>query len=145
MHRCISDAATTNTGTADPERALTVQAHEDRVTGIAWHPLASGVHGEDEGASDRPAFMTASSDTSARVWSRGGKLLQTFSGHLDRQAKCAFHPCGGHAATTSFDKTWRLWDIEVGEEILLQEGHRFARFKTRRNLWLTRPARILIN
>ena len=25
MHRCISDAATTNTGTADPERALTVQ------------------------------------------------------------------------------------------------------------------------
>ncbi|GKF88936.1 U4/U6 small nuclear ribonucleoprotein PRP4-like protein, partial [Tanacetum coccineum] len=25
--------------------------------------------------------------------------------------------------TTSFDKTWRLWDTETGEELLYQEGH----------------------
>lgn len=106
------------------ERAVTVAAHADRVTGLAWHPHAPGAAADDgAGAADRPAFMTASSDATARVWGRGGRLLRTFAGHLDRQAKCAFHPAGTHAATTSFDKTWRLWDVEVGEEVLLQEGH----------------------
>ncbi|OMO98389.1 hypothetical protein COLO4_13929 [Corchorus olitorius] len=43
--------------------------------------------------------------------------------HLDRLARIAFHPSGEYLATTSFDKTWRLWDIHTGAELLLQEGH----------------------
>ena len=35
----------------------------------------------------------------------------------------AFHPCGDYVATASFDKTWRLWSVETGEELLCQEGH----------------------
>ena len=33
------------------------------------------------------------------------------------------HPFGRHVATTSFDHTWRLWDVETGAELLLQDGH----------------------
>ena len=34
-----------------------------------------------------------------------------------------FHPMGRHAGTASYDSTWRLWDLESGAELLLQEGH----------------------
>lgn len=37
--------------------------------------------------------------------------------------RIAFHPSGRFLGTASFDKTWRLWDIETGQELLLQEGH----------------------
>ena len=30
---------------------------------------------------------------------------------------------GRHAGTASYDSTWRLWDLESGAELLLQEGH----------------------
>ncbi|KAL4347230.1 hypothetical protein GQ457_17G020740 [Hibiscus cannabinus] len=52
-----------------------------------------------------------------------GSLLKTFEGHLDRLARIAFHPLGKYLGTTSFDKTWRLWDIDSGLELLLQECH----------------------
>lgn len=35
-----------------------------------------------------------------------------------------FHPSGNYMASTSFDKTWKLWDINRPEEELIQqEGH----------------------
>ncbi|KAE9463595.1 hypothetical protein C3L33_04503, partial [Rhododendron williamsianum] len=57
----------------------------------------------------------------ARLWNTEGSLLNTFEGHLDRLARIAFHPSGKYLGTTSYDKTWRLWDIDTGEELLLQE------------------------
>ena len=49
-------------------------------------------------------------------------------GHAARLCSVAFHPTGRFVATTSFDHTWRLWDIETssmaeGKELLLQDGH----------------------
>jgi len=35
----------------------------------------------------------------------------------------AFHPGGDYVATASFDRTWRLWSVETGDELLCQEGH----------------------
>ena len=46
--------------------------------------------------------------------------MRTFSGHLDRLARIAFHPSGRYLGTASFDKTWRLWHLETGVELLLQ-------------------------
>jgi U4/U6 small nuclear ribonucleoprotein PRP4 len=45
------------------------------------------------------------------------------TGHEARLCKTAFHPAGKHVATTSFDHTWRLWDVATGQESLLQDGH----------------------
>lgn len=42
---------------------------------------------------------------------------------MERLARVAFHPAGAYLGTASFDKTWRLWDINTGTELLLQEGH----------------------
>ncbi len=38
-------------------------------------------------------------------------------------SKVAFHPSGSWFASTGYDKTWRLWDVETRTELLLQEGH----------------------
>jgi U4/U6 small nuclear ribonucleoprotein PRP4 len=35
----------------------------------------------------------------------------------------AYHPSGRYLGSASFDTTWRLWDVERGNELLLQEGH----------------------
>ncbi|EPS70708.1 hypothetical protein M569_04053 [Genlisea aurea] len=56
----------------------------------------------------------------AKLWNAQGTALRTFKGHLDR---LSFHPMGNFLGTASFDRTWRLWDVETGQELLLQEGH----------------------
>ncbi|TFJ86695.1 hypothetical protein NSK_001783 [Nannochloropsis salina CCMP1776] len=52
-----------------------------------------------------------------------GRTLQSYTGHAARLSACAFHPCGRYLGTTSWDYTWRLWDVESGQELLLQDGH----------------------
>ena len=50
--------------------------------------------------------------------------LATLRGHQARLCRVAFHPSGRYVATTSFDHTWRLWDVETGgTQLLLQDGH----------------------
>ncbi|KAJ3367609.1 U4/U6 small nuclear ribonucleoprotein Prp4 [Kappamyces sp. JEL0680] len=49
--------------------------------------------------------------------------IGTLDGHDMRVARLAFHPSGRFVGTASFDTTWRLWDIETCQELLLQEGH----------------------
>lgn len=44
-------------------------------------------------------------------------------GHEDRVCRVAFHPSGDYVASASFDTTWRLWDVNTSQELLLQEGH----------------------
>jgi U4/U6 small nuclear ribonucleoprotein PRP4 len=34
-----------------------------------------------------------------------------------------FHPSGRYLGSASYDGTWRLWDVEKSQELLLQEGH----------------------
>lgn len=45
---------------------LSIAAHDDRITGIAWHP-----HADD---TDAVAFATASADRTARLWNSKGLL-----------------------------------------------------------------------
>lgn len=54
---------------------------------------------------------------------RSEKPLRTMKGHAGRVCRVAYHAAGRHAASASFDETWRLWDVETGKELLLQEGH----------------------
>ena len=54
--------------------------------------------------------------------------LATLKGHTDRCSRLAFHPSGSWLASTSFDKTFRLWDVVTQKEILAQPGHAEATY-----------------
>jgi U4/U6 small nuclear ribonucleoprotein PRP4 len=108
-------------------------AHEDRIMNIAIQPSQTeNVHAT--------MIATASIDLTAKLWSirmsndvmtddgvQSGFCIEEFAhlkGHEARLCNIAFHPMGAYVATTSFDHTWRLWDIESGgAELLLQDGH----------------------
>ena len=122
-------------------------AHEDRIMGIA---VNNGPLGE-ENESDSAIIATASIDLTAKLWkiqkkdavmSDEGAMdtnapddndgsndvlaieeMAHLKGHAARLCSVAFHPQGDYVGTTSFDHTWRLWDVETGSEVLLQDGH----------------------
>ena len=99
-------------------KALTVRAHDERCTGIATHPESGAGR-----SSEVVSVVTASADSTAKLWGAEGKLLHALEGHTDRLARVEFYPDGSKVGTCSFDKTWRLWDVETGAHILEQEGH----------------------
>lgn len=101
------------------EVKTSIQAHEDRLTCVVWHPSFDPSSEE----SSTVHLATGSVDCTARLWSRGGARLGTLEGHTDRLARIAMHPMGAHLGTCSFDRTWRLWDLEKCVSILEQEGH----------------------
>ena len=54
--------------------------------------------------------------------------LAVLKGHADRCCRLAWHPTGQYVASTSYDKTWRLWDIETQQQLLKQEGQTKATY-----------------
>lgn len=74
----------------------------------------SAAQGGNEGAA--PASRPAVTHTPV-VENPVGSL----KGHVSRLSDVAWHPSGRLLATTSFDSTWRLWDVETQQELLLQE------------------------
>ncbi|POM61736.1 U4/U6 small nuclear ribonucleoprotein Prp4, partial [Phytophthora palmivora] len=98
------------------------RGHEDRVTGVAWHP--NNVFSEMTDGADSVCLCSGSADGTARLWSAArNEPLAVLQGHKARLGKVAFHPLGNYVGTTSFDHTWRLWDVATAQELLLQEGH----------------------
>ena len=89
---------------------------------VAFHPNA-GTGLSENG----PNIATGSADSSVRVWSLNPELEFQQSivlGKHEERVNCvAYHPLGHYLATSSDDKTWRLWNIELKKELLLQEGH----------------------
>jgi U4/U6 small nuclear ribonucleoprotein PRP4 len=121
-------------------------AHEDRIMGVAIQPILE--EDDNHTISNSTILATCSIDLTAKLWKvtlqdmmeeleeekdkpqarANNNIFQIeetahLKGHARRLCKVAFHPQGNHVATTSFDHTWRLWDIEMGKEILLQDGH----------------------
>ncbi|ETL92067.1 hypothetical protein L917_09532, partial [Phytophthora nicotianae] len=98
------------------------RGHEDRVTGVAWHPTSA--FSEMTDGADSVCLCSGSADGTARLWSAArNESLAVLQGHKARLGKVAFHPLGNYLGTTSFDHTWRLWDVATAQELLLQEGH----------------------
>lgn len=51
------------------------------------------------------------------------ELLQKLKGHEGVVTRCEFHPCRTLIGTCGQDYSWRLWDVETSQELLLQDGH----------------------
>ena len=120
------------------------QCHEDRIMGVAVQ--ASHVTAAD---SSLAMIASASLDKTAKLWkvhvaeetSNNDDSMDTdqpteeassmltiteahhLVGHEARLCRTAFHPLKQHVATTSFDHTWRFWDVTTGQSLLLQDGH----------------------
>ena len=115
--------------------------HEDRIMGLA---MQTGVPDDND---ESALICTTSIDLTAKLWkARKNDVVMAdvdneeeeeaetskwtiteqahLKGHAARLCRTAFHPMKRHVATTSFDHTWRLWDIETNQEcLLLQDGH----------------------
>ncbi|EEQ36652.1 hypothetical protein CLUG_00775 [Clavispora lusitaniae ATCC 42720] len=89
--------------------------HTEKAT-LAWSP------------SESTTLASAGAEGTLNIWRvDDGSLTNTYrrdNAHSGRIARTEFHPSGKYLATTSFDLTWKLWDVLRPEkEILEQEGH----------------------
>jgi WD40 repeat protein len=58
-------------------------------------------------------IVTASSDSTARVWTSEGKAISTLSGHRGDVLSAEFSPDGNFIVTSGADSTVRVWDVET--------------------------------
>jgi U4/U6 small nuclear ribonucleoprotein PRP4 len=130
----------------EAELLATLRGHTERIVGLAWTPSSS--LGITEQQRNQILLDSASADGTAKLWdlsssssssdpmdkgmsssssktflSQNSSCMSTLSGHSARLSSIAFHPSGRFVGTTSYDKTWKLWDVETSSSILTQEGH----------------------
>jgi U4/U6 small nuclear ribonucleoprotein PRP4 len=91
---------------------ISFKAHEERITGLATNPNPNFVN------TSGPAIATGSADKTSRLWTSKGLLLETLCEHEDRLCRVAFHPSGRFLGTTSYDQTWRLWDLGKSASVI---------------------------
>jgi len=131
--------------------ATTAAAHDDRIMGIAMNCRSNTTTTK----SPPSLVATTSLDGTAKLWNlrarRTGSAETTgdvdgknnnnssylvvdiepvhcFVGHARRTCRAAFHPTSEYVGTTSYDHTWRLWSVETGQNLLLQDGHADATY-----------------
>ena len=64
---------------------------------------------------DGARILTASADTTAKLWdAASGKLIGSFD-HQDEVFQAAFSPDGARILTASADKTAKLWEAASGK------------------------------
>lgn len=62
---------------------------------------------------DNTLLVSASNDSTLKVWSVQGKLLQTLASHGNAITSSAFHPSGQLIASSSRDKSIKLWQRDT--------------------------------
>lgn len=97
--------------------------HTEKVSALDWDLFNNNrliVTGGNEGTIN---FWTAS-DTNDTEPQKMAPSATIKDAHQHRISKTLFHPTGKYVVSTSFDQTWKLWDIENSQEALVQqEGH----------------------
>ena len=87
-----------------------LRGHTKPVTSVQFSP-------------DGAFVVTASRDTSARIWdTKTGKLLHTLHGHYGLVTDASFSPDGQWVATAG-PGTAELWAADSGTPIFLLRGH----------------------
>ncbi|KAI8854707.1 WD40-repeat-containing domain protein [Chytridium lagenaria] len=101
------------------EHLITLKGHSGRASGLAFHPGSTLTQ-----SPNAVNLATSALDGKINLHSFTSDVpIATLEGHLLRVPKLAFHPSGKFLGSASYDHTWRLWDLETEQELLLQEGH----------------------
>jgi WD40 repeat protein len=106
-----------------------VGSNDTNATGDKDPATADSENATAEDADMKDVNESPSTDPSATHGSAAegtkivSKELMHLRGHAARLSRVAFHPLHKHVATTSYDHTWRLWDVETSDCLLLQDGH----------------------
>jgi serine/threonine protein kinase len=88
-----------------------LRGHGGDVTSAAFSP-------------DGTRIVTASDDTTARVWDAAtGASLAELRGHGGDATSAAFSPDGTRIVTASWDRTARVWDAATGAALAELRGH----------------------
>lgn len=118
---------------------------DERVTDIIWHPL-SGISQDPTGVN----LATCSVDGIVQLWGgvtaaehsvavkmededeaiagteklkiKASSPIAKLEGHQDRCSRLAFHPSGRYLLSSSYDCTWRMWDVHK-QMCILQQGY----------------------
>jgi len=89
----------------------TLQGHTGSVNAIQLWPTPE----KERGSSQTPKFITASADSSLKVWDANyGGCYQTLLGHTDEVVDCRSF-LSNCVASASFDGNIRIWDPEKGK------------------------------
>lgn len=104
----------------DCQEELRLQGHPCQVGCARFHP---GAYKDQD-----PLLLNAASCDHAgnvHLWNlaNGDKPLAKLERQEDRVPRLAFHPSGHFLATTCYDSSWRMYDLETLQELLYQEGH----------------------
>ncbi len=91
---------------------LTITGHDRAVASAAFSP------------SDGATVLTASEDTTARLWdAASGQQQMMLEGHDAELWRASYSRDGSRIATASHDYTARLWDAANGQHLLTIAGH----------------------
>jgi WD40 repeat protein len=85
-----------------PAEKAKLEGHGDAVWAVAWSKDGS--------------LATAGADRKIKLWSAEGKETATLEGHKDWVSDLAFSPDGNTLASSSHDKSARLWDVKEKKE-----------------------------
>jgi WD40 repeat protein len=90
--------------TAGGELVRDLEAHEDRISGLAF-------------SADGTMIGTAGEDHKARIFeASSGTLIARLEGHTDSVSGLWFSPDGTHVLTAGFDNTAILWQLPQGSK-----------------------------
>lgn len=83
--------------------------HTEKVGGLDWN---------------EELLITGGNEGKINLWNIDPelKVINSIDGHNARITKTLIHPNGKYFASTSFDQTWKLWDLN-SNELVQQEGH----------------------
>ncbi|PJF17210.1 Coronin [Paramicrosporidium saccamoebae] len=114
------------------EYAGELKGHERRIVDLTWHPAAEAV------------LSSASHDMTVRLWDvTKGVAHQTLTGHTDAVLDQSWALVGDKLATTSRDKTVRIFDPRSGTAAVAERKQAHTGVKGIRVQWLGETNQLL--
>ncbi|EMG49285.1 hypothetical protein G210_0009 [Candida maltosa Xu316] len=102
------------------KRAVPGKYHTEKVSALDWDMSNDHI--------DKNKLVSGGNEGTLNLWTIEGKdaftpEISIKEAHDQRITKTLFHPISDLIISTSFDKTWKLWDMSKQTELYQQEGH----------------------